>query len=133
MPLTSDENVVALQIPMYDRRLSRVKKHETFQDLTTPALQNFGVDLLKSSKIRLQGARRHQLGYEYQDFALIGRGVFPTVEKSNNVRMLKPLQHFGLQHRRTTSIISALLCSALLCHALLGQLDTLCLANSKKR
>ena len=53
---TSDENVVAFQIPMNDWGLSRVEEHETFQNLATPTLQYFGVYLLKSSKIRLQGA-----------------------------------------------------------------------------
>lgn len=93
--ITGDEDIIALEISVNDGRLPRVEEHEAFENLTTPTLQNFDVDLLEAPKIRLQRARCHQLRDEYKKLSFLSVN-FPTVEKPDNVRMLKSFQHFGL-------------------------------------
>jgi hypothetical protein len=63
-----DEDVVALQVAVDDRRGSRVQEVETFDDLPTPGLQDSLVDLLESPKVGFQGAGSHQLGDQNDTF-----------------------------------------------------------------
>jgi len=48
---TSDEDVVTFEITVNHRRRPAVKEQQTFEDLTTPVLENVQVDLLEPSYI----------------------------------------------------------------------------------
>jgi len=48
---TSNEDVITLQVTMYHWRSPAVKEQQTFEDLSTPVLENLQVDLPEPSYI----------------------------------------------------------------------------------
>lgn len=102
---TVDKNVITFDVSVDDGRVVSMQISKSFEDLTTPALDDFGVWQTQLANIFSQCSRGHQFGHKHKfGFVL----AHPGVVKRNDVGVSDGLQNFDFVSNILGTLLSNL-------------------------